>query len=66
MGDISQHFSNGWYDGYPRFHFYMLAAMSPALVLNALGRISVDDVGTYPLVVIGLCRRDTSGGRQLR
>src|SRR5439155_5906452 len=53
IGGIQQHFSHGWYDAYPPFHFYLLAAaMSPLLLLNALGRISIDQPGVYTLLVV--------------
>jgi hypothetical protein len=39
---LSQHFSHGWYDRYPPFHYYLLtAAYSPLLLLDWLGRIDL-------------------------
>jgi hypothetical protein len=53
LGGLAQHFSHGWFDAYPPFHYYVLsAASSPALLLNALGRISFETVGGYTLLVV--------------
>ena len=53
---LSQHFSHGWYDRWPPFHYYALTmAMSPVLVLDALGRIDLY-AGVWPLVLIVICR----------
>jgi hypothetical protein len=38
---LEAHFSNGWFDRWPPFHYYVLtAATSPVLLLNAFGRIT--------------------------
>jgi len=43
---FSQHFSHGWFDAYPPFHFYLLTAvMSPMLLLNALGLVNLEEKG---------------------
>jgi 4-amino-4-deoxy-L-arabinose transferase-like glycosyltransferase len=37
---FAEHFSHGWFDRWPPLHYYVLtAALSPALVLDAFGRI---------------------------
>jgi len=39
---LEAHFSNGWFDRWPPFHYYVLTvANAPVLVLNAFGRINV-------------------------
>ena len=49
---LDQHFSHGWFDAYPPFHFQVLGAvMSPVLVLTWLGRIRLDPV-SYTLMVV--------------
>jgi fibro-slime domain-containing protein len=41
---LSQRFTNGWFDRYPPFHFYVLSAVfSPWLLLKSLGWIRVSD-----------------------
>jgi hypothetical protein len=53
MDGLSQHFSHGWFDAYPPWHFYiLLVAMSPMLLLSYLGRITFDGVGVYTLLVV--------------
>jgi len=48
---LDMHFSNGWFDRWPPFHYYVLTvAMSPVLLLNALGRINFDS-GAWPQVL---------------
>ena len=48
---LGTHFSNGWFDRWPPFHYYVLTvAMSPVLLLNALGRINFDS-GAWPQVL---------------
>jgi hypothetical protein len=38
---LEAHFSNGWFDRWPPFHYYVLtAANAPVLLLNAFGRIN--------------------------
>jgi len=53
---LSQHFSQGWYDWYPPLQFYVLTmAMSPLLLLQSLGRISIDSALGYTLALL-VCR----------
>jgi hypothetical protein len=41
MRGLEAHFSNGWFDRWPPFHYYVLtAANAPVLLLNAFGRIN--------------------------
>jgi hypothetical protein len=50
---LSQHFSHGWFDAYPPFHFYLLTAvMSPMLLLNALGLVNLEEPGIYTLLIM--------------
>jgi hypothetical protein len=43
LGAISARFMHGWYNAYPPFHFMLLAvAISPIVVLDTLGRLSVN------------------------
>jgi len=52
---MSMRFARGWYDWYPPLHFYVLAvAISPLLVLEALGRLSLSATG-YTLALVA-CR----------
>ena len=56
LDGLRQHFSHGWWDTYPPFHFYVLsAAMSPVLMLQALGLLRLTDVQST--VVLGLIFR---------
>ncbi|HEX4348231.1 MAG TPA: PA14 domain-containing protein [Vicinamibacterales bacterium] len=42
LGALSTHFMHGWSDAYPPVHFYVLSiALSPAIVLDWLGRIDL-------------------------
>jgi hypothetical protein len=53
LGGLAEHFSHGWFDVYPPFHYYVLSVVSsPALLLHALGRISFETVGGYTLLVV--------------
>jgi hypothetical protein len=53
LDGLSQRFSNGWSDAYPPFHFYALTvAMSPMLLLRALGRIDFDTAFGYTALVL--------------
>jgi hypothetical protein len=52
---MSMRFARGWYDLYPPLQFYVLAvAISPLLVLEALGRVSLSATG-YTLALVA-CR----------
>jgi hypothetical protein len=56
LDGIALRFANGWYDPYPPLHFYLLSvAMSPMLLLSALGRISFDNSITYSIALLS-CR----------
>lgn len=42
MGAVSQHFSNGWWDRYPPFQYYVLAtAINPLVLLQKFGAIDL-------------------------
>ncbi len=46
-------FSNGWFDRWPPLHYYVLTvAMSPVMLLNALGRIDYESAGWPPALTI--------------
>lgn len=51
VGAVSQHFSHGWFDAYPPFHYLVLSVvMAPFLWLSWWGRVPFDHV--YTLVVL--------------
>jgi hypothetical protein len=53
LGGLAQHFSHGWFDAYPPFHFYLLTvAWSPLLLLSALGRLTFDGAAGYSALVL--------------
>src|SRR5262249_41373988 len=53
---LSRHFSHGWYDAYPPAHFYVLSiAISPVLVMHALGRVDLSGPAGYTVLVL-ICR----------
>ncbi len=53
LDGLAQHFSHGWFDRWPPVHYYALAlAMSPALLLDALGRIRLDTASWSVLLVV--------------
>jgi hypothetical protein len=48
----SQHFSHGWFDYYPPFHYYLLTmAISPLLLLRSLD-VSIDNTIGYTLMTL--------------
>ena len=48
---LSQHFSHGWYDRWPPFHYYVLTVvMGPMIILDALGRIDMFS-GAWPMTL---------------
>jgi PA14 domain-containing protein/dolichyl-phosphate-mannose-protein mannosyltransferase len=53
LDGVRQHFSHGWFDFYPPFQFFVLAAvMSPVLLLQALGRMTLDGQTTHTMLVL--------------
>jgi hypothetical protein len=53
---LAQHYSHGWFDAYPPFHYYVLSTvLSPTLLLSWLGRINLLDTSTYVLLAVS-CR----------
>jgi len=49
---LSQHFSHGWFDAYPPFHYYVLAiAISPVLLLHHFGGMDVYGEAGHTLMV---------------
>ena len=57
LGAAAQHFSHGWFDRYPPFHFYVLtAAYSPLVMLQWLGRVQIASPGVATLLTLmGRC-----------
>jgi hypothetical protein len=53
LDGLSRRFSQGWFDVYPPFHYYVLSvAISPMLLLQYLGRLSLYNTVSYTLVVV--------------
>jgi hypothetical protein len=53
IGGATRGFSNGWFDRYPPFHYYMLTlAFSPLLLLERLGRVDLGAVTPYALLAL--------------
>jgi len=53
MGGAARAFSNGWFDRYPAFHYYVLTlAFSPLLLLERLGRVDLGAVTPYALLAL--------------
>jgi hypothetical protein len=53
---LSTRFVGGWYEWYPPLHFYVLTlAISPLLLLEALGRLSLGSATGYTLALVA-CR----------
>lgn len=56
LDGLSQHFARGWYSWYPPLHFYLLAiAMTPVLLLQSLGRLTLDSAVGVTLSLL-ICR----------
>ena len=53
LSALSRGFSNGWYDRYPPFHYYVLtAAYSPLILFESLGRIDLGGEPTYTVLAV--------------
>lgn len=53
---LTRHFSHGWFDAYPPVHFYVLsAAVTPLLLLQALGRFDLYGPAGYTAIMLA-CR----------
>lgn len=48
---VSNYFSNGWYDTYPPFHYYVLTILYlPCLILHKLKIVDVQSLPTYTIL----------------
>ena len=53
VGAAARRFAHGWFDRYPPFHFYVLAAgYSPLMLLERLGRIDLGAATPFALLVL--------------
>ncbi len=53
LGAVEQHFSHGWFDAYPPFHFYVLmTAMSPVLLYARLAAIDIHGQAGHTMLVV--------------
>jgi hypothetical protein len=53
IGAAERWFAHGWFDRYPPFHFYVLAAASsPLLLLERLGRVELGAAMPYALLAL--------------
>jgi len=53
IGGLDRAFSGGWYEKYPPFHYYLLAAAySPALLLDKVGVLDVRERTGYTLLFV--------------
>ena len=53
LDGLSQHFGHGWFDAYPPFHYYVLAAaISPMLTLQALAGVNIHGTAGHTILVL--------------
>jgi 4-amino-4-deoxy-L-arabinose transferase-like glycosyltransferase len=53
LGAAARWFTNGWFDRYPPFHFYVLtAAFSPLMLLQHLGRLDLSTAIPYAVLAL--------------
>jgi len=53
LGAAARWFTNGWFDRYPPFHFYVLtAAFSPFMLLEHLGRLDLSTAMPYAALAL--------------
>ncbi len=56
LDGLALHYSHGWFDAYPPFHYYLLSTViSPTLLLTWLGRLDLYGESTYTLLMLS-CR----------
>jgi len=49
----SRHYSHGWFDAYPPFHYYVLtAAISPVLTLREFAGVDLNTVAVYTTAIL--------------
>ena len=53
LDGLSQRFGHGWFDAYPPFHYYVLAAaISPMLTLQALAGVNIYGIAGHTIMVL--------------